>query len=289
MHCLEQFSHFDRWESHFFKETDCNVNLLTDFFTGGFAMEHNAFSIRHNVQINFITYFGIVKAIIEYKNKYNVSMSYPLYTCHSEFHIKIFNKKSSEFIHQSIMKDFVCMPEKTMNFWARTFGEFDVQTWKKVFSLPYKCTIESKSRMFQFNLLHRNIFTNVILKKLGKVESELCNFCLDSIDSILHRFWLCPIVGAFWREFSLYIFDDFNIDIQLNAMSVIFGYDFNAKDILLEHLLIIAKQYINRNFRTPQRLTIGNYMRVVSTVKEVEQNIAFKNGTLEKHRLKWKC
>ena len=44
-----------------------HVNFLSDFFTGGLAMEHDVFCARHNVQINFITYLGIVKAIIEYK------------------------------------------------------------------------------------------------------------------------------------------------------------------------------------------------------------------------------
>ena len=268
---------------------DCNVKFLSDFITGGRPIEYSAFCNRHDVHINFVTYYGIVTAVLEYQRKYHVTKSYPLNTSLSQFHINVMSKNSSDIVFKSIMKEFVSLPEKSMNFWAKTFGKFDVTVWKKIFSLPYKCTIESRSRIFQFHLLHRNIYTNVLLKKLGKVESELCNFCLDSLDSILHRFWFCPIVRAFWRELSLYLFDCFKIDIQLDAMSVFFGHDINAKDILLEHLLILAKQYIHRTFKNPKRFTIGNYISMVNTVKEVEHNIAFKNGTLEKHRLKWKC
>ena len=120
------------------------------------------------------------------------------------------------------------------------------------------------------------------------IESELCNFCCETPDSLLHRFCTCSIVIVFWREFIFYVFYFFNINITLDAMTVFFGYDLNAKDILLEHLLILAKKYVNNCFINSRRLSISAFISMVTTVRDVERNIAVKNGILEKHQSKWK-
>jgi len=94
------------------------------------------------------------------------------------------------------------MPEKSQSKWIYDLLTYspDKIDWSKSYSLPFLCTRESKLRIFQFKLLHRRISTNRYLFKIGLSPSELCSFCNNSSETLLHLFWECPQVKTFWND-----------------------------------------------------------------------------------------
>ena len=52
-------------------------------------------------------------------------------------------------------------PENTMSYWEDDFNI--ALPWRQIFQLPYKLTIDSASRIFQFKLLHKFLATNRML------------------------------------------------------------------------------------------------------------------------------
>ena len=42
--------------------------------------------------------------------------------------------------------------------------------WKEIYLIPFKVTVESRSREFQFKVLHRYLATNKFLHKIGLVH-----------------------------------------------------------------------------------------------------------------------
>jgi hypothetical protein len=54
--------------------------------------------------------------------------------------------------------------------------------------------------MFQYKLLHRMIPTNTFLYKCRLVETELCAFCGETRETILHLFCDCNIVKNIWLK-----------------------------------------------------------------------------------------
>jgi len=266
-----------------------NVNLVSQFSKNGMLMRHEDFCTRHNFNVNFIRYYSVIQVISQYIKYRNMTITLPLNTHLSDFYKLVFNASNvSNTVYWLAIQDTLTMPKKAISAWSIIFGVFDEITWRKIFILPYKCTIEVNCRMFQFKLLHRVIFTNKILKKMGKVPSELCNFCKLYNDCLFHRFWECSTTMAFWRNFSLWFFDNFNTEITLDAMSVFFGYSLNTENLLLEHLIILAKKYINSCFIVNKYPTIYNYSLIVEQVREIEDSIARKKGVLHKHIEKWK-
>ena len=110
----------------------------------------------------------------------------------------------------------------------------------------YKVTNVPKFRSFQYRLLQRGLVTNITLYKWKFIESDLCTFGKMEKESLSHLFWLCPIVRNLWEEVKMFIEDRFNIDIDLNVVTIIL----NELCVPISHvgnfICLITKQYIYR-------------------------------------------
>ena len=76
----------------------------------------------------------------------------------------------------------------------------DYIDWRCSYGLVFLCTRESKLRTFQFKFLHRRIATNSYLFIIGIASDNLCSSCRERKETILHLFWKCTFVQAFWNE-----------------------------------------------------------------------------------------
>ena len=61
--------------------------------------------------------------------------------------------------------------------------------WKKVYENNYFSTIETKLRSFQIRLNLRSLVMNVQLAGFGIIDSELCFFCLQQPETLMHFFF----------------------------------------------------------------------------------------------------
>ena len=61
--------------------------------------------------------------------------------------------------------------------------------WKKVYKNNYYSTIETKLRSFQIRLNLRSLVINVQLAGFGIIDSELCSFCLQQPEILMHFFF----------------------------------------------------------------------------------------------------
>ena len=64
---------------------------------------------------------------------------------------------------------------------------------------------------FQFQRLHRILPNNNYLHKIGLVNSPLCYFCQQTLETIEHIFAECFVVKEFWIEVEGWILEVFNI------------------------------------------------------------------------------
>ena len=58
-----------------------------------------------------------------------------------------------------------------------------VINWKKVDSLPFRTTLDSKLREFQYKILNNIVFTNDKLFHFGLSHSPNCTFCSEEPES----------------------------------------------------------------------------------------------------------
>ena len=112
--------------------------------------------------------------------------------------------------------------------------------------------MDSRSREFQFKVLHRYLATSKFLHKIGLVPSFLCTFCKRESESIEHLLIECDYSNKFWQD----LINWFNtIDIKVEALSEIdkiFGlWKRHADFHLLNHFLILAN-----NIFTPVEIKV---------------------------------
>ena len=87
-----------------------------------------------------------------------------------------------------------------MAYWLPNY--FNSINWKMVYKLPFSSTKISKLIIFQFNL-HRCLATNDFLNKIGIRPDDLCPFCRDERESLIHLFWSCRKTNnSFWKNFQ---------------------------------------------------------------------------------------
>ena len=60
----------------------------------------------------------------------------------------------------------------------------------------------SKLIIFLFKLLHRRLATNDFLNKIDIRPDDLCTFCRDERESLIHIFWSCRKTNSFWKNFQ---------------------------------------------------------------------------------------
>ena len=107
-------------------------------------------------------------------------------------------------VYQKCVSSKQTSPSKTQNKWLTDcqITGFNSINWKVVNKLPFSCKKIPKLIIFQFKLLHRRLATNDFLNKIGIRPDDLCTFCRDEKESLIHLFWSCRKTNLFWKNFQ---------------------------------------------------------------------------------------
>ena len=110
----------------------------------------------------------------------------------------------------------------------------------EIYLLPNEVCMEAFLRDFQFKILNNITCTNILLKKLGKVDSDVCSFCCRPREELKHLFYLCPFSQVFWIDFKLLWFENIKEDITLSLKEIIIG--FRGKDLdVLNYCILVGE------------------------------------------------
>ena len=124
------------------------------------------------------------------------------------------------------------------------WGLSDTLEWPEIYSLPHRVTSDTKLREFQFKLLNKYLATKAFLYKIGVASSPLRSFCEKENESLEHSFIHCNYAEEFWAAVIKWL-RSLNVNISnLNDKEIMLGMP-NCKDeLLVNHVLLIAKQYL---------------------------------------------
>ena len=118
--------------------------------------------------------------------------------------------------------------------------------WHEVLKKTRKIT-EIKLRWFQLRISFRILVTNKVLKEMGIVISDKCNFCERETDSIDHYLWDCLYVHCFWVDLENMMKEKCEIctRVSLSKELILFGTDENVKmDEVFELLILFANFFV---------------------------------------------
>ena len=86
--------------------------------------------------------------------------------------------------------------------------------------------------------------TNRFLCKIKRIETDKCSYCNKESESIAHLLFDCEKVKEFWNMLKIWLYNNANINLQLDYKSIIFS----ACSQALEYFIsVTAKYYIYKS------------------------------------------
>ena len=155
----------------------------------------------------------------------------------------------SQLTTKSVRINLVKRREKipgSVSFWRKKFIDVDIMPY---FKLLYDCTKETRLRTLQWKIIHNIYPTNILLYKMGKVNSSDCNYC-GVRDYIEHFFCDCIVVRQIWHILEEKIEFILGHHFALSEIHKLFGVTkANVPACLvnkINHLLLIVKMCISK-------------------------------------------
>ena len=160
--------------------------------------------------------------------------------------------------------------------------------WQNAYHLPFLCTSESKLRVFQFKFLHRRIATSDFLCKIGIKRVDSCLFCGETTETLVHLFWKCKHTQAFWKKLLEWMSQKIvNLKDSVFSPFLCLGLVENVSNVLLHHLLLIARHYIYTCKLKNSIPKLQVYLQLLLNSMKFEKKIAPENSTLNSFERKW--
>ena len=131
------------------------VNLVSDLIDNNHWISYEEFCNRYDIKCNFLKFFGVISAI---SGIYNDQLTEGKQTHDLKLLLDLQGAvKGSSFAYQLLNQGNVVPTSQPK--WEEDFNtaghEHNPIDWNKVYSTPYKCTIDVKSRYFQYRFIHR--------------------------------------------------------------------------------------------------------------------------------------
>ena len=100
---------------------------------------------------------------------------------------------ASKIVYKELRNRTITPPTAQLKFNTKFVD--NVLEWKEIYSLPFRATLDTKSREFQYKLLSRCLVTNAFLFKVGLASARACSFCGDMDESLEHLITSCHYFG----------------------------------------------------------------------------------------------
>jgi len=188
-------------------------------------------------------------------------------------------------IYNTIPKDWInVLRTQSKLKYEDIFSAHDLR-WEQFYLLPRKATLDSKTREFQYKLLHRIIYTNKI-HIMALVPSPMCSFCGNMEESLEHLFIYCDTSKHFWSSVTEWL-NEFGFDVRyLSTFDIAFG--LTSKDsLLLNHVIILGKYIIYQSRSLNIKPTLTLVKAKIRSTYQIESLIAKNNDDSKIHKKKW--
>ena len=190
---------------------------------------------------------------------------------------------ASKIVNKELRNRTITPPTAQQKFNTK----FVVLEWKENYSWPFRATLDTKSREFQYKLLNRCLVANAFLFKVGLASTAACSFCGDMDGSREHIFTSCHYSKNVWAEVIKW-FDKQGIAIaHLSDKDIMLGIVRCDDELFVNHVISVAKQYLYycRQKRCLPSIRVLDFK--IKMIYQLETIIAKSNNKISAHNKKW--
>lgn len=155
-----------------------------------------------------------------------------------------------------------------------------VINWKKVYSLPFRTTLDSKLREFQYKSLNNIVFANDKLFRVGLAYSPNCTFCSEEPESLERLLLRYKVSSEFWKEVLSWLKDN-------NIGTESFFFEETEDFFIINHVLLLGKYYIYVRKCHGSLPSLRGFITIIRSVYNIELHIARERDKLAVHFKKW--
>lgn len=228
--------------------TDKNIFHVKDIVNEqGVFLTYDEFTEHWQLKTNYLHYHGCCRVIREFMNNRNIQLTNSYANTESKAVQTITSvNKGSTLYYNILLEKNIIYEIKPFIKWENKIAIYTdwFKVLKKIIDIK-----EIKFQWFQLRICHQLLVTNSLLKKMGVVECDNCNFCKKEKDSIHHYLWSCDIVQIFWRNLEKKLKEacEHCIYVNFNIELILFGTDEkNVTDEICDLIILFAKFYIYR-------------------------------------------
>ena len=184
---------------------DNNLYFIRQLKNNGNYISYTEFERKfYNPKMSFILFNSIITAIKRYEKKLSLNFENNK-NKHIDYqpplHCILKINKGCSFIYK-ILNQTDTLPTGIKK-WQETGGLFN--QWKHCFEKLANTTQDTTLKWLQFRILHNCLTTNRSVSKFKPEQSDLCQFCNTSSETIIHLFWNCTHTKDFWISLENYI------------------------------------------------------------------------------------
>ena len=118
-------------------------------------------------------------------------------------------------------------------------------------------------------------------------ETNLCTFCGEQIENLLHLFVYCEKVQIIWKQVETFVKRFTSVKLNTSPKAIICNSVHSKPTHIVNFVCLIVKQYIYRKKCQKDRLDIRELKASILQQENIEKYIAQKHGKLGKHIAKW--
>ena len=153
-----------------------------------------------------------------------------------------------------------------------TQANFDEETIRLTYSIPFKVTKDIRLTILQFKIIHHILPTNATLFRDSLIQHEKCHLCNEK-QTLIHLFVTCSFVQTFWTQFALWWNRKHSDSITLSEQNIIYGFTQDLPRRLgLNLCLIIAKYYIYTASRREEDYIWEAFFAILKSHLEIEKH-----------------
>ena len=137
----------------------------------------------------------------------------------------------------------------SLSIWLDLFPFLEHADWKTIFNTVYTVCKEPYLQSFQYKILHRTLNCNYNLFKWSIIDSGMCSFCHNNIDTLEHNLYYCYNTKVFWVRVNKWFMTVTQVKFNFSICEILFGIvvtsTLDSHVFMFNYLVLLGKWYIN--------------------------------------------
>lgn len=163
-----------------------------------------------------------------------------------------------------------------------------IDEWNQVITNVHKISTQTELTLLQYRIIHRILTTNNLRHKWDSRVGPQCQFCDNSIETVIHLMCECVHVAPIWKFVQKWLRKLLrDVDLELDNRTILFNDITGPDKTFANTVLLVIKRYIYSSKCQNVKPTVNGIMPIIIKEQRVEKMIATRTNRMKQYLKKW--